>query len=320
MTAVAALLIGLAAIPLEAQDPELTGFWELPGTAFWMKVGGYVKADVIYDVDGTRDPDQFLMSTIPVEGDPNYQAGGYLHFTAKETRFNVDIRPGDRTVVGALHVCISEWSLQDLNLRPPRCERGALPAELSDRLARDVRGPDESAGPRTSCSTPTGTRTPVFAVRGRYPRPLDDGGVATWVAEGPNLTDGASDRSTPQRVPGFGCRRDGYPFPTHEVALMPAADTVDKLSAESVRDWLRTRKGWSRRSNQLIKDFRFPSFRDSIVFVNRIATLADEFKHHPDIDVRYTTVTVMLTTHDAGGITEKDVRLAEQIDFATSAS
>ena len=88
----ALVLIGLRVGPLAAQESEPPGFWELPGTEFWMKFGGYVKADVIYDVDGTRDPDQFLMSTIPVEGDPDYRAGGYLHFMAKETRFNFDIR------------------------------------------------------------------------------------------------------------------------------------------------------------------------------------------------------------------------------------
>jgi 4a-hydroxytetrahydrobiopterin dehydratase len=100
---------------------------------------------------------------------------------------------------------------------------------------------------------------------------------------------------------------------------MAHADTAEKLSAESIRGWLSTRKGWKRRSNKLTKDFDFPSFRDSIVFVNRIASLADDVDHHPDIDVRYTTVTVTLSTHDAGGITDKDLGLAEQIDFATSA-
>lgn len=101
---------------------------------------------------------------------------------------------------------------------------------------------------------------------------------------------------------------------------MPRADTDDKLNAESVRSWLQAHKGWKRRSNQLTKDFDFLSFRDSIVFVNRVATLADDFDHHPDIDIRYDTVRVTLSTHDVGGITEKDLNLAEQIDFATSAS
>lgn len=92
-----------------------------------------------------------------------------------------------------------------------------------------------------------------------------------------------------------------------------------KLNPESVRGWLRERPGWKRQSNRLVKDFQFGSFRDSIVFVNRVATLADEVDHHPDIDIRYDHVRLTLFTHDAGGITEKDLALAEQIDFATSA-
>jgi 4a-hydroxytetrahydrobiopterin dehydratase len=100
---------------------------------------------------------------------------------------------------------------------------------------------------------------------------------------------------------------------------MTRVETAEKLNTESIRGWLAVRKGWRRRANRLTKDFEFESFRDSIVFVNRVATLADAMNHHPDIDVRYSTVTVTLTTHDAGGITEKDLDLAEQIDFATSA-
>jgi 4a-hydroxytetrahydrobiopterin dehydratase len=95
---------------------------------------------------------------------------------------------------------------------------------------------------------------------------------------------------------------------------------VKKLNAESIRDWLAAHQGWKRRSNKLTKDYSLGSFRDSIVFVNRVATLADSHDHHPDIDIRFSTVTLTLSTHSAGGITEKDLRLAEQIDFATSAS
>ena len=99
---------------------------------------------------------------------------------------------------------------------------------------------------------------------------------------------------------------------------MPAVEMNTKLNPESVRGWLNARQGWKRRSNRLMKNFKFTNFRDSIVFVNRVATLADSHKHHPDIDVRDATVTLMLSTEDAGGITEKDLDLAEQIDFATS--
>ena len=101
---------------------------------------------------------------------------------------------------------------------------------------------------------------------------------------------------------------------------MPAAETVGKLNAESIRGWLNGRKGWKRRSNRLTKEFTFNHFRDSIVFVNRVATLADSHGHHPDIDVRNGTVTLTHTTQDVGGISERDLELAEQIDFATSAT
>lgn len=99
---------------------------------------------------------------------------------------------------------------------------------------------------------------------------------------------------------------------------MPGVETVKKLKSDSIRGWLSDRKGWRRRSNALMKEFQFSHFRDSIVFVNRVATLADSHKHHPDIEVRDGTVTLVLTTEDVGGISEKDLDLAEQIDFATS--
>ena len=99
---------------------------------------------------------------------------------------------------------------------------------------------------------------------------------------------------------------------------MAGTRTIEKLDTESIRGWIASHKGWKRQANKLTKDFAFSSFRDSIVFVNRVASVADSHNHHPDIDVRYSTVTVTVTTHDAGGITSKDFALAEQIDFATS--
>lgn len=95
---------------------------------------------------------------------------------------------------------------------------------------------------------------------------------------------------------------------------------AEKLNTASINGWLKEHLGWKRKSNRLIKDFDFGSFRDSIVFVNRVATLADTADHHPDIDIRFDKVSVGLSTHDAGGITQKDLKLAEQIDFATSAN
>ncbi len=94
---------------------------------------------------------------------------------------------------------------------------------------------------------------------------------------------------------------------------------TDNLNDESINGWLKGRTGWKRSGNALTKDFRFGSFRDSIVFVNRVAGLADDLGHHPDIEVRHKTVSLTLTTHGADGLTAKDLKLAEGVDFATSA-
>jgi 4a-hydroxytetrahydrobiopterin dehydratase len=95
---------------------------------------------------------------------------------------------------------------------------------------------------------------------------------------------------------------------------------TDKLNNESVDGWLKGRNGWRRSENSLIKTFKFSSFRDSIVFVNRVAGLADDLDHHPDIEIRYSTVLVTLSTRSVKALTDKDLKLAERIDFATSAN
>ena len=94
---------------------------------------------------------------------------------------------------------------------------------------------------------------------------------------------------------------------------------AEKLNDESIEGWLGGRSGWKRKADTLVKDFWFPSFRHTIVFLNRVASLADEHNHHPDIDVRYHRIRVTLTTHDVGGLTQEDLALGKQIDFATGA-
>jgi 4a-hydroxytetrahydrobiopterin dehydratase len=93
----------------------------------------------------------------------------------------------------------------------------------------------------------------------------------------------------------------------------------EKLNKQSIQGWLEKRPGWKVKKDSLVKEFTFRSFRDTIVFVNRIASLADESGHRPDIDIRNELVRLTLTTRDAGGITQKDLDLAQRIDFATSA-
>ena len=93
----------------------------------------------------------------------------------------------------------------------------------------------------------------------------------------------------------------------------------EKLNKQSVQGWLEKRPGWSVKKDCLVKEFHFKSFRDTIVFVNRIASLADESGNRPDIDIRNEMVRIALTSPDVGGLTQKDLELAQRIDFATSA-
>lgn len=72
--------------------------------------------------------------------------------------------------------------------------------------------------------------------------------------------------------------------------------------------------GWVRADGALRRSITFPSFLDGIEAVRRVAELAESADHHPDIDIRWRTVTFALVTHSQGGITDQDVNLAHQID------
>jgi 4a-hydroxytetrahydrobiopterin dehydratase len=71
--------------------------------------------------------------------------------------------------------------------------------------------------------------------------------------------------------------------------------------------------GWQRRGSEITRTFTFPDFAGSMAFVSRVAGLAEAANHHPDIDIRYAKVTLTLSTHDAGGLTDRDFALAEAI-------
>jgi 4a-hydroxytetrahydrobiopterin dehydratase len=75
---------------------------------------------------------------------------------------------------------------------------------------------------------------------------------------------------------------------------------------------------WSQQAHALYRTFKFEGFLMSIAFVRRIAKQAEKLKHHPDIDIRFNKVALKLTTHDEGGITEKDFSLARQCDVVFS--
>jgi len=89
-----------------------------------------------------------------------------------------------------------------------------------------------------------------------------------------------------------------------------------KLNDAEIAQQLKALAGWGREGNAIRKSFSFGKFADGVRFVDRVAVAADALDHHPDIDIRYTTITMVLSTHSAGGLTRKDFELAERIEQA----
>ena len=75
-----------------------------------------------------------------------------------------------------------------------------------------------------------------------------------------------------------------------------------------------THLDWTREGDELVKVAARDGFAGALAFVNAVGALAEAANHHPDIDIRWNTVTLRLTTHSAGGLTRKDLDLAAAID------
>lgn len=86
------------------------------------------------------------------------------------------------------------------------------------------------------------------------------------------------------------------------------------LSDEAVDAAAADLDGWQRSDGALRRSVTFGSFLDGIAAVGAVAELAERADHHPDIDIRWRTVTFTLVTHSEGGITDKDVQMAGEID------
>ena len=94
---------------------------------------------------------------------------------------------------------------------------------------------------------------------------------------------------------------------------IPAFDTKE------IHKYLKKIDGWNVKNNEdksfyLIKDFKFNNFKESQTFINKVGDIAEQENHHPDIEILYCKVTISLTTHDVGGLTDKDYKLAKLID------
>ncbi|HEV2696236.1 MAG TPA: 4a-hydroxytetrahydrobiopterin dehydratase [Verrucomicrobiae bacterium] len=88
------------------------------------------------------------------------------------------------------------------------------------------------------------------------------------------------------------------------------------LTKKEIAASLKNVPSWSKRRQIIRRTFTFDDFPPAITFVNRIARYAQKLNHHPDIDIRFNKVTLAVTSHDAGGLTQKDFVLAGKCDGA----
>ena len=89
---------------------------------------------------------------------------------------------------------------------------------------------------------------------------------------------------------------------------------MPKLTTAQIKTALRTVPDWKKKGATITRVFVFKDFPKAVQFVTRVAQLAEKAWHHPDIDIRWNKVSLTLTTHDQGGLTEKDFALARKFD------
>jgi 4a-hydroxytetrahydrobiopterin dehydratase len=89
---------------------------------------------------------------------------------------------------------------------------------------------------------------------------------------------------------------------------------METLDHQTIDRALADLDGWRRDGDAILRDLRFPTFMDAIRFIDRVAVVAEAADHHPELTNVYWNVGIRLSTHDAGGVTERDLALAREID------
>jgi 4a-hydroxytetrahydrobiopterin dehydratase len=90
--------------------------------------------------------------------------------------------------------------------------------------------------------------------------------------------------------------------------------TKQTLTDDELRALLLELPEWALQEGKLLRYWTFHDFVEAMAFVNRVALLAEEAQHHPDIDIRYNRVALGLVSHDAGGITARDAEMARRLN------
>jgi 4a-hydroxytetrahydrobiopterin dehydratase len=123
------------------------------------------------------------------------------------------------------------------------------------------------------------------------------------------------------RHPGGGKKRSqqtglpsANPAPQSSAELPITHPMSDLLEDDDLTAALKKCPEWEYEKKAITRTIEFEEFNDAIDFVNDLAEIAEEAQHHPDITIRHTKVTLKLTTHDAGGVTNLDIELAQRVD------
>jgi 4a-hydroxytetrahydrobiopterin dehydratase len=104
-----------------------------------------------------------------------------------------------------------------------------------------------------------------------------------------------------------------HPTQSQRVAILPFIMS-DLLEEDDLQSALKKCPEWEYEKKAIIRVVEFEEFNDAIDFVNGVAEIVEEAQHHPEINIRHTRVLLKLTTHDAGGVTDADIELAQRID------
>ncbi len=89
---------------------------------------------------------------------------------------------------------------------------------------------------------------------------------------------------------------------------------MKKLDDQEVSEKLGELKDWERDGDTIVKRYEFPNFRRAVDFVDEVANVVEELNHHPTITINYDNVTITLTTHAYGGLTDRDFKEAYLFD------
>jgi len=89
---------------------------------------------------------------------------------------------------------------------------------------------------------------------------------------------------------------------------------MPKLTPPLIKAALKNVPDWTKKGATIARTFEFKNFPAAIKFVNGVSLVAEKANHHPDIDIRWNQVTLVLSTHSEGGLTEKDFALAQKCD------